>query len=102
MSDDELQEHIANRAREQYHELVRTQGFEVVTRDLDSGPEPYLCQGRVWRKSGRKWKHEPCGQSAIMRLNFQGPENPEGTAAPLCRACVGKLARDLVKLIELE
>jgi len=85
--------------REQHLERVRTEGFEA--RGIDVEPEE-LCENRVYRKVGRSRKHEQCGKPAVIAFSFEGPDNPEGTRVSFCRGCLGQLARDLIKVVELD
>lgn len=84
------------RMRQQIRDRIAREGFEI----RDSGPdEGDTCQYGARHKVRNRWVDEPCGEPALFKPKFAGPDNPAGVEVPLCRRCLGKIARELVDML---
>jgi hypothetical protein len=82
--------------RENHLTRIRVEGFEARKLTVESEE---LCEGRIHRLVRGLWEYEQCGATATIAINFEAPDNPDGTRVSFCRSCVEKLIRDLHQII---
>lgn len=78
---------------------IEAQGFEVI--GFDPADNHFLCDYRTARKVKGRWTHEPCANQALVTLRFCGPDNPKGIDVPLCKNCLGLVAKDLISYLQV-
>jgi hypothetical protein len=88
---------MREKGRRQREERIVKEGFETSGYDCDPCE---TCEYRLFVKPKGRWMHKPCGDPAVVELQFAGPQNPKGVNVKLCRKCLGRHVRDLVGYLE--
>jgi hypothetical protein len=102
MSDEEWEQILDKRyranLREQLHERIRKEGFEITAWDTEDGE---TCIRQKSKKlSPRRRVTEPCGEPAIIGFRFRTPANPDGIHVPLCRSCLVAELRNMMMYLD--
>ncbi len=87
-----LEDRLQEKYREEIRERVLREGFETSAYDCDPGE---TCEKARTHKPKHRYVTEPCGEQALVDLQFRSPRNPDGLRVRLCRRHLAGLVKDL-------